>query len=90
MYDVYSLRISLGGQAHEGTVDSLEAAVGVLMSLGSDPDCVVAEVEQSDSYLKFGTVAQCERVDGSWAFVMADIRPRTRGGEALEILQSFR
>ncbi|OYW66840.1 MAG: hypothetical protein B7Z40_09820 [Bosea sp. 12-68-7] len=69
----------------EGSYASLDLARARLLELGSDPDCLVGEVEDYDPPIMASgmtrIVAQYDRQMGEWQEVTGELIPRTRGGE---------
>jgi len=95
VYFVISVRMSRGIDVTEGKYDLEADAIAQMTHLGDDPDCLLAEVQRwpvgasvhDASPAKVLLVAQAERIGGRWQRVEGDIRFRTHGGEAEEILR---
>ena len=90
VYQVVSVRKSGVTNFTEGSFAVESVALDALIALGSDADCLIAEIQEwSTSGLALKPIpilAQYERRDGSWIQVLGELRCRTRGGEAEEIL----
>ena len=89
-YCVTAVRKSQGVHTDEGQYAEEATAIVKLALLGEDQDCLIAEVTQcldSASPQSELVVAQSERLDGEWARVEGDLRARTKGDEAENILR---
>jgi hypothetical protein len=92
---VKGVRRSVGENTTEGSFDSLDAAVVRIQELKDDEDCLLAEAEEwpsaAESLAKrqrqsIKVKAQAERATG-WAIGFDDdIRKRSSGAEARELL----
>jgi hypothetical protein len=90
-YHVTAVRKSLGVHTDEGEYLDEATAIVKLALLGDDQDCLIAEVTQcldSTSPQSELVVAQSERVNGEWARIEGDLRIRTKGDEAENILRA--
>lgn len=92
-YYLTAVRQSKGVYTNEGKYIDLTAAIVSLAELGEDPDCLIAEVTEcldSSSLRRLTVVAQSERLHGEWLRIEGELRIRTRGGEAENILRDSR
>mgnify|MGYP001036908657 CR=1 FL=1 len=91
-----SVRKKKGININEGSFESEAEALGKLIDLGEDRDCLLAEIQRwpfadADDELddpsteEVEIVAQSRRVDGEWQAVEDDLLCRTRGLEARQI-----
>lgn len=94
VYFVISVRMSRGIDVTEGKYDLEADAIAHMDRLGDDPDCLLAEVQRwpvasaiDSAPERILFVAQAERIGDRWHRVEGDIRSRTIGGEAEEILR---
>ena len=94
LYLVVSVRISRGVDVQEGRYYGEADAIAHMDRLGDDPDCLLAEVQRwpvasaiDSAPERILFVAQAERIGDRWQRVEGDIRSRTIGGEAEEILR---
>lgn len=94
LYLVVSVRISRGVDVQEGRYYSEADAIAHMNRLGDDPDCLLAEVQRwpvasaiDSAPERILFVAQAERIGDRWQRVADDIRCRTIGGEAQEMLR---
>ena len=93
---VKGVRRSVGENTTEGSFDSLDAAVTRIRELKDDGDCLMAEAEEwpsaGESVAKrhrppIKVKAQADRTTG-WAIGFDnDLRTRSRGAEARELLR---
>jgi hypothetical protein len=92
-YEVRSIRLNKGLDRDEGEWPDGEPAFEKLQSLGDDEDCILAEVEfwrEGATLLQSTIVAQSERINGAWTEISGELRARTRGGEAKDVLYDAR
>jgi|GEM_PF-4745582 hypothetical protein len=90
-YSVVGVRISLGENTNEGAFDTEARALARLDALADDLDCLLAEVEyipNASGFQKISVIAQAERIHGEWRKVTGELRKRTRGSEARELLNN--
>lgn len=92
-----SVRKKKGININEGSFENEAEALGKLIDLGEDRDCLLAEVQRWP-HLDAGSdilgdqeqegveiIAQSRRVNGEWQAIDSDLRCRTRGIEARQI-----
>ncbi|HYI94018.1 MAG TPA: hypothetical protein VEX68_10780 [Bryobacteraceae bacterium] len=90
-YFVTAVRKSQGLHTDEGEYVDEATAIVKLALLGEDQDCLIAEVTQrlnNASPQSELVVAQSERLDGEWARIEGELRTRTKGDEAENILRA--
>jgi hypothetical protein len=91
-YFVTAVRKSKGVYTDEGRYPDETASLVRLAELGDDPDCLIAEVNESLETSPHGlypeiVIAQSERLDGEWVRIEGELRTRTEGDEAEKILK---
>lgn len=99
-YHVVSARASKGAGWVDESFERDSDALNYLMNvLSSDGDCLLAEIQRwsySDHPLAASStlepvqlVAQAERVDGKWLPILGDLRCRTIGAAAEQLLSMY-
>lgn len=92
---VKGVRRSVGENTTEGSFESLDAAVARIQELGDDEDCLLAEAEEWPSLAEsfahhqpqsVKVKAQAERANDWEIRFDDDMRRRSRGAEARELL----
>lgn len=92
-YYLTAVRKSKGVYTDEGKYLDLTASIVSLAELGKDRDCLIAEVTEcldSSSLQRLTVVAQSERLHGEWLRIEGELRIRTKGGEAENLLRDSR